>query len=338
MRDDNDDDLLLLGLLLLLMLLLLLLLLLLSLSACLRMRLITASPFVFSYVHIASPQVVVAPYVAHALLTKKGGSRCEGRRETLLSMDRRGTVDREINLYFRGSVMHGVNCKYGDTWVRKAAYAAMARMEEAHAAGGAGTAAGGHRALFVATESSSIADRGVIKLREEDQTEEERRVKTQENQGHFAAGKYASELLRSEFCIHFRGDTTTSRRVFDAVAAGCVPVLISDNTHLPFTSSINWAAFTVAIPERALLTAQTPEKVVQIFEKLVEDRQLLRAKQLALVRVRQDLLYGFGSPLEPDPAFPSRVADHVLGESDRAVKHPGKYRRFKDPSKSCVKK
>ena len=244
--------------------------------------------------------------------------------------------DREIALYFRGSVMHGVNCKFGDTWVRKAAYTAMAQMEFG-SSGGLGGGYSRPRTLFIATESSSIAENGVIKLRESDQTEEERRVKTQENQGHFAAAKYAQELLRSEYCIHFRGDTTTSRRLYDAIAAGCVPVIISDNTHLPFTSSINWAAFTITIPERALLTA-TAEKTAQIFEKLVADRALLRAKQLALVRVRQDLIYGFGSPLEPDHAFPSRVADHVLNEADRAIKHPGKYRRFKDPATSCIQK
>jgi len=68
-----------------------------------------------------------------------------------------------------------------------------------------------------------------------------------------ASFRYATELLKSEYCLHFRGDTTTSRRVYDAIAAGCVPVIVSDNTHVPFTSSINWNAFTVAIPERALL-------------------------------------------------------------------------------------
>jgi len=67
-----------------------------------------------------------------------------------------------------------VNCKYGDTWVRKAAYAAMFPMD---------------KALFVATESSAIAENGVIKLSNRDQDEETRRVKTQENQGHFSALK-----------------------------------------------------------------------------------------------------------------------------------------------------
>ena len=116
-----------------------------------------------------------------------------------------------------------------------------------------------------------------------------------------------------------------------------MPVIISDNTHIPFTTSINWNSFTVTIPERALLGVP-PEKVVQIFDKLVGDRNLLRAKQFALMRVRQDLLYGYGSPLEPDPSFSSRVTDHVVAESYHAIKHQGKYRRFKDPSKSCVHK
>jgi len=149
--------------------------------------------------------------------------------------------------------------------------------------------------------------------------------------------RYATELLRAEYCIHFRGDTTTSRRVYDAVAAGCVPVIISDNTHVPFTSSINWNAFTVSIPERALLQA-TPDKVAQLFQKLIDDKPLLKAKQMALALVRPDLLYGYGSPLDPDPAFASRVNDHVLSECLRAIKHPGKYRRFKDPKKSCITK
>jgi hypothetical protein len=67
-----------------------------------------------------------------------------------------------------------VNCKYGDTWVRKAAYAAMHPMPTA---------------LFVATESSAIAEHGAIKLAKGEQDEETRRVKTQENQGHFSALK-----------------------------------------------------------------------------------------------------------------------------------------------------
>jgi hypothetical protein len=56
--------------------------------------------------------------------------------------------------------------------VRKVAYAAMHSMPTA---------------LFVATESSAIAENGAIKLAKAEQDEETRRIKTQENQGHFSA-------------------------------------------------------------------------------------------------------------------------------------------------------
>ncbi len=32
-------------------------------------------------------------------------------------------------------------------------------------------------------------------------------------------------------------------------------------------------------------------------------------------QVRKDLVYGFGSPLAPDPDFKSRVPDHILSEA-----------------------
>ena len=35
-----------------------------------------------------------------------------------------------------------------------------------------------------------------------------------------------------------KGDTTTSRRLFDAVAAGCIPVIIADNVNLPFSNQV----------------------------------------------------------------------------------------------------
>jgi len=34
---------------------------------------------------------------------------------------------------------------------------------------------------------------------------------------------------RSVFCLHLRGDTPSSRRFFDAVASGCLPIIVSDD-------------------------------------------------------------------------------------------------------------
>lgn len=66
--------------------------------------------------------------------------------------------------------------------------------------------------------------------------------------------------------------TTNSRRVYDAIAAGCVPVMISDGTNLPFHSSLDWPSFSVTIPEATLMKG--PEHARPIFEALLRDTKV----------------------------------------------------------------
>jgi len=54
----------------------------------------------------------------------------------------------------------------------------------------------------------------------------------------YARAEYVAALLNSRFCLHLQGDTTTSRRLFDAIAAGCIPVIIADGVNLPFSSQV----------------------------------------------------------------------------------------------------
>lgn len=42
-----------------------------------------------------------------------------------------------------------------------------------------------------------------------------------------AAEHYSEAMMRSTFCLHLPGDTITSRRIFDAINAGCVPVIVT---------------------------------------------------------------------------------------------------------------
>lgn len=64
-----------------------------------------------------------------------------------------------------------------------------------------------------------------------------------------------------------------------------------------------------------LYNKSSPEKVGQLFQKLMDDKELLKSKQKALMMVRPDLVYGYGSPLDPDSNFKSRIADHLLKEA-----------------------
>ena len=63
-------------------------------------------------------------------------------------------------------------------------------------------------------------------------------------------------MLRAAMCFVPQGDTDTSRRLFDALATGCVPVIVKVNggkpreamlSNLPFHHTINWRALVHAI-------------------------------------------------------------------------------------------
>jgi len=59
----------------------------------------------------------------------------------------------------------------------------------------------------------------------------------------------AGTYLNSSFCLIPVGDTPTSRRLFDALAAGCVPVVLNDMeaivANLPFKASIDWGRIAI---------------------------------------------------------------------------------------------
>lgn len=63
------------------------------------------------------------------------------------------------------------------------------------------------------------------------------------------ANKTAAAYLSSTLCLVPAGDTATSRRLFDSLAAGCVPIVLVEYEaiarSLPFRSSIDWPSIAV---------------------------------------------------------------------------------------------
>jgi len=56
----------------------------------------------------------------------------------------------------------------------------------------------------------------------------------------------AQIYLQSKFCLVLPGDTHTTRRLYDAMAAGCVPVVYG-SVLLPFRESVPWTELVVFI-------------------------------------------------------------------------------------------
>lgn len=57
----------------------------------------------------------------------------------------------------------------------------------------------------------------------------------------------AAGMRGSKFCLHLAGDTPSSNRLFDAIASGCVPVVISDEVELPFEDVMDYSEFCVFV-------------------------------------------------------------------------------------------
>ncbi len=60
---------------------------------------------------------------------------------------------------------------------------------------------------------------------------------------------YAEQLRNSRFVLVPRGDVRWSHRFTEVIAAGAIPVVLSDGLTLPFAKSIHWPEAAVVLPE-----------------------------------------------------------------------------------------
>jgi hypothetical protein len=103
------------------------------------------------------------------------------------------------------------------------------------------------RQEYVSSNETTIDASNVTTwLRQQEQLDHQQRRLASSSKSHpaahppssYARAEYVDALLNSRFCLHLQGDTTTSRRLFDAIAAGCIPVIIADGVNLPFSSQV----------------------------------------------------------------------------------------------------
>ncbi|CAM0879449.1 unnamed protein product [Alopecurus aequalis] len=61
---------------------------------------------------------------------------------------------------------------------------------------------------------------------------------------------YVQHMKSSRYCICPMGYEVNSPRIVEAIYYECVPVIIADNFVLPFDDMLDWAAFSVVVPEK----------------------------------------------------------------------------------------
>lgn len=103
-----------------------------------------------------------------------------------------------------------------------------------------------------------------------------------------APGEYWQLLSSSKFCLALPGDGW-SARFEDSVLHGCIPVIIMDNTQVPFESILNMSLFTVRILQKdipkipEILLAITAEKIADMKRHLDKVWQRYRYAGLTMI-------------------------------------------------------
>ena len=100
-----------------------------------------------------------------------------------------------------------------------------------------------------------------------------------------------------------RGDTASSRRVYESIAAGCIPIIIADKLQLPFTSRLRYDDFTLRVSEADALA-----RPLRLLKKLRSmPLQRVREMQRKLLEARPAFLW------HTDPSRPSAV-DQIMAD------------------------
>lgn len=94
---------------------------------------------------------------------------------------------------------------------------------------------------------------------------------------------YLEELNTARFCPQPRGIAGWSPRVNDAIFAGCIPVLTSEDTHYPFAGLIDWSQISVRVHPTEL----------DHVEELLASIPLARLEQIQanIVAIRDAFMY-----------------------------------------------
>ena len=123
---------------------------------------------------------------------------------------------------------------------------------------------------------------------------------------------YLHKMTHATFCLAPRGDTASSKRIYEAIAAGCIPVIIADSLRLPFRRRLRWEAFSLRVREADVLA--DPRRLLAQLRAMPEAK--VARMQRALLRARPSFLWHL------DPTRRSAV-DAILEEmcdgADRAA-------------------
>ena len=108
--------------------------------------------------------------------------------------------------------------------------------------------------------------------------------------------QYTSYMQNSQFCLILQGDTPSSRRLFDAIVSGCIPVFTGPKYSMPFENLIPYDRISIRIDENEWLNH--PEKqLIKVNKMTIEEGLQMHNEMLKYVkylnwRIGSDVLKG----------------------------------------------
>lgn len=85
---------------------------------------------------------------------------------------------------------------------------------------------------------------------------------------HYLGNIFYSSVQLGKFCVIIRGGRLGQTALYDAMRAGCVPVIVADTYILPFADVIDWKKAAILLYEEELLD------MVSILKKHVSTQRL----------------------------------------------------------------
>ena len=139
-----------------------------------------------------------------------------------------------------------------------------------------------------------------------------------------AAVRAARQMARSRFCLVPAGDECVSSRLYTAIAAGCLPVVVCDWLRGAFDWAARYSAFWIKVPR--LQFVKDPASVLQGLRSMPHAEEARR--RALLDAARADMLYARAD---------SRVGTHLLTAAARAANR-GHAKRPAAPSGARVER
>jgi hypothetical protein len=121
------------------------------------------------------------------------------------------------------------------------------------------------------------------------------------SQGEVACNRSSADLpfdqgmVDSKFCFAPRGDSPSSSQIYNAMAGGCIPIIVSDDFVLPFGAQFPWARVSIRVRERDFLDGRRRVHVMEELATMCRNGTYDRMRS-DLIQHAPSMMYGYGRP------------------------------------------